>query len=92
MEVELYCNKFWHLTHSYFVSFFKKLARQRATLAMVKCADHQEKGRAADILITDAMRSKEGCYKNGENRNPKVTKYSKKTSMGKQSNEKNKRN
>ena len=45
---------------------------------MVKWADHHEKGKAAEILVMDAMSSEESCYEDNENGNPKVAKYSKK--------------
>ena len=45
---------------------------------MVKWTDHHEKGKAAEILVMDAMSSEESCYEDNENGNPKVAKYSKK--------------
>ena len=42
---------------------------------MVKWADQHEKGKAAEILVVDAMSSEESCYENDDNGNSKVVKY-----------------
>ena len=39
---------------------------------MVKWADQRQKGKAAEILVVDAMSSEESCYENDENGNSKV--------------------
>ena len=42
---------------------------------MVKWADQRQKGKAAEILVVDAMSSEESCYENNDNGNSKVVKY-----------------
>lgn len=53
----------------------EKLTRRTSALELVKWTDHPEKGRAAEVLVMDAMSSEDSCYEDVENGNPKVTKY-----------------
>ena len=52
-----------------------RLTRRTSALELVKWTDHHEKGRAAEVLVMDAMSSEDSCYEDDENGNPKVTKY-----------------
>lgn len=51
------------------------MSRRTAALELVNWADQHEKGKAAEILIMDAMSSEESCCENDENGNAKVMKY-----------------
>lgn len=53
----------------------EKLTRRTSALELVKWADHHKKGRAAEVLVMDAMSSEDSCYEDDENGNPKVAKY-----------------
>ena len=55
--------------------YFQKLSRQTAALEMVKWADQHKKGKAAEILVVDAMSSEESCYENDDNGNSRVVTY-----------------
>ena len=60
--------------HTFFL-YFQKLTRRTSALELVKWTDHHEKGRAAEVLVMDAMSSEDSCYEDDESGNPKVTKY-----------------
>ena len=45
-------------------------------LELVNWADQHEKGRAAEILVMDAMSSKESCYEGDSRNSSRMTKYS----------------
>lgn len=72
-------NKFWHidhlLNHTSILFYVQKLTRRTSALELVKWTDHHEKGRAAEVLVMDAMSSEDSCYEDDENGNAKVAKY-----------------
>ncbi|PFX17983.1 hypothetical protein AWC38_SpisGene17666 [Stylophora pistillata] len=62
--------------NGYMESCSKKLMRQTTALELVNWADQHEKGRAAEILVMEAMSSEERCYEDQDANTSKVTKYS----------------
>ena len=60
--------------HTFFLHF-QKLTRRPSALELFKWADHHDKGRAAEVLVVDAMSSEDSCYEDDENGNPNVTNY-----------------
>lgn len=72
-------NKFWHidhlLNHTLILFYVQKLTRRTSALELVKWTDHHEKGRAAEVLVMDAMSSEDSCYEDDENGNAKVANF-----------------
>lgn len=54
----------------------EKLMRQTTALELVNWANQHEKGRAAEVLVMEAMSSEESCYEDDNGNTSKVTKYS----------------
>lgn len=50
--------------------------RQTTALELVNWANQHEKGRAAEVLVMEAMSSEESCYEDDDGNTSKVTKYS----------------
>lgn len=54
----------------------EKLMRRTTALELVNWANQHEKGRAAEVLVMEAMSSEESCYEDADGNTSKVTKYS----------------